>query len=319
MQTLGNSATTAALSPEALIEIQRNTIAEHIKHEEAKDWPEVARTFTPQSEDAYYDVVPFHMRFQQMKGVMDFYQSFAHGFPDFHITVHTQHDIASVSVLEVQITGTHEGEYCGIQATGRRVSVAIMAYFLFHKTTGHLNAERIYFDNNTILAQIKGEMTPGYFRPQPHRTGVEAVGAYRVKRGKARTPRSGPRVTSPGRARYDTPCGGLAFGVSCAGSRGMNAPGCWTTSFPRKHGGNDGPENLQPLCWLCNTNKGAGDATDFALFGNRIPRGNRHVSSASWTMGDSLDRTPSPSRCATSSRSRRCTHWSSHDDTSLIL
>ena len=35
-----------------------------------------------------------------------------------------------------------------------------MGFFLFDKTTGHLNAERIYFDNNTILAQIKGEMSP---------------------------------------------------------------------------------------------------------------------------------------------------------------
>jgi hypothetical protein len=33
--------------------------------------------------------------------------------------------------------------------------------------------------------------------------------------------------------------------------------------IPRKHGGTDNPENLQSLCWLCNTNKGAGNTTDF--------------------------------------------------------
>jgi ATP adenylyltransferase len=32
---------------------------------------------------------------------------------------------------------------------------------------------------------------------------------------------------------------------------------------PRKHGGTDDPDNLQALCWLCNTDKGAGDDTDF--------------------------------------------------------
>ena len=33
--------------------------------------------------------------------------------------------------------------------------------------------------------------------------------------------------------------------------------------LPKSRGGSDEPENLQALCWLCNTNKGAGDATDF--------------------------------------------------------
>jgi steroid delta-isomerase-like uncharacterized protein len=157
MQAYGES---GGLSPEALIEVQRNTVAEHVRHEQVKNWPEVYRTFTPHEEDAYYDVVPFQTRFQRMKGVVDFYEAFARGFPDFHITVHTERDVPGVSIREAQITGTHQGEYCGIPATGRPVSVALMAFFLFDEATGNLNAERIYFDNNTILAQIKGEMSP---------------------------------------------------------------------------------------------------------------------------------------------------------------
>lgn len=48
---------------------QRITVAEHIRHEQVKNWPEVYRTFTPHEEDAYYDVVPFQTRFRRMKGV----------------------------------------------------------------------------------------------------------------------------------------------------------------------------------------------------------------------------------------------------------
>ena len=151
--------TTAGLSPEALIDLQRKTVAEHIKHELAKDWPGVYSTFTPHDDDAHYDVVPFQTRFQKLQGVTDFYQSFARGFPDFHITVHTEEDVPGMSIREVQITGTHKGEYCGIEATGRFVSVALMGLFLFDQQTGHLNGERIYFDNNTILAQLKGELS----------------------------------------------------------------------------------------------------------------------------------------------------------------
>jgi steroid delta-isomerase-like uncharacterized protein len=159
-EAVGAVAAKAFQSPEALIELQRKTVEEHIRHEQIKDWPEVYKTFTPHPEDAYYDVVPFQTRFRKMEGVIDFYQAFTRGFPDFHITVHTEQDVPGISIREVQITGTHKGEYSGIEATGRRVSVPLMAFFLFDKMTGHLNAERIYFDNNTILAQIRGEMSP---------------------------------------------------------------------------------------------------------------------------------------------------------------
>ena len=148
----------ASLPADALIERQRKTVAEHIRHEQAKHWPEVYGTFTPNQEDAYYDVVPFQTRFPKMKGVVDFYETFAKAFPDFQIIVHTENDLPGMSIREVQIVATHNGEYCGVQATGRRVSVPLIGLFLFDKTTGYLNAERIYFDNNTILTQVRGEV-----------------------------------------------------------------------------------------------------------------------------------------------------------------
>ena len=158
--TPANAATaTISLLPDALIEHQRQTVAEHIRHEQAKHWPEVYRTFTPIEDDAYFDVVPFQMRFPKIKGVVDFYETFARAFPDFQIIVHTENDVPGMSIREVQIEATHSGEYCGLQATSRRVSIPLIGLFLFDKTTGHLNAERAYFDNNTILAQIRGEIS----------------------------------------------------------------------------------------------------------------------------------------------------------------
>lgn len=157
MQASGKA---ASLSSEALIELQRKTVAEHIRNEQTKDWPGVYRTFTPQEEDAYYDVVPFQMRFGGIQSVIGFYESINQGFPDFQLTVHTEQDVPGMSIREMQITGTHDGEYLGIAPTGRRVSVALAAFYVFDMASGHLNAERIYFDNNTVLAQIQGQMSP---------------------------------------------------------------------------------------------------------------------------------------------------------------
>ena len=154
------AAVNAPMSTDVLIERQRTTVADHIRHEQVKDWPQVYGTFTPHEDEAYYDVVPFQMRFQKMKGVVDFYETFTSAFSDFRIILHTEIDVPGLSLREAQIIGTHMGEYCGLQPTGRQVSVALIGLFVFDKTTGHLNAERIYFDNNTILAQIRGEMSP---------------------------------------------------------------------------------------------------------------------------------------------------------------
>jgi hypothetical protein len=124
---------TPDISPEALIELQRKTVAEHIQMEQAKDWPGVCGTFTPHEGEAYFDVVPFQMRFSSIKGVAGFYESIHRSFPDFQITVHSGQDVPGMSIREVQITGTHSGEYFGIAPTGRRVSVALATFLVFER------------------------------------------------------------------------------------------------------------------------------------------------------------------------------------------
>jgi predicted ester cyclase len=161
-KAVDSAAATPAMAEEALIELQRKTVAEHIQKEQAKDWPGLYGTFTPHEGEAYFDVVPFQMRFSSIKGVAGFYESIHRSFPDFQITVHSEQDFPGMSIREVQITGTHSGEYCGIAPTGHRVSVALATFFVFDTATGNLNAERLYFDNNTVIAQIKGELSPDH-------------------------------------------------------------------------------------------------------------------------------------------------------------
>ena len=142
---------------EQIIQIQRATIDEHIREENAHNWPAVHQTFV-QDETAFYDVVPLHAHFPGLKGVKDFYQAADAAFPDFRIDVWSEYDVPGCSIREVTISGTHRGDWCGIAGTGRPVQFHLLGVFLFGtgENSGKLLAERVYFDNDTVIQQIKG-------------------------------------------------------------------------------------------------------------------------------------------------------------------
>jgi predicted ester cyclase len=140
-----------------IIRIQRETIQEHIRQENAHNWPAVHNTFL-QSDTAFYDVIPLHTHFAGLSGVKDFYQAADAAFPDFRIDVWGEYDLPGCSIREVTISGTHKGDWCGVAGTGRRVKFHLLGMFLFGsgENSGKLLAERIYFDNDTVLQQIRG-------------------------------------------------------------------------------------------------------------------------------------------------------------------
>ena len=138
-----------------IIKRQRAIVDEHIRHENAHNWAGVYDTFV-KHEHAYCDVVPFNTRFAGYTGVQDFYASAQIAFPDFKIQVLAEYDAPGCSVREVFIAGKHEGDWAGIAATGKFVRFPLAGFFLFED--GKLLAERIYFDNETIVRQMKGEL-----------------------------------------------------------------------------------------------------------------------------------------------------------------
>ena len=144
---------------------QRRTIDEHIKGENEHNWTRVYDTFLT-DERAYYDVVPLSTRFPGFRGVQDFYQLIEAAIPDFRVVVTGEYDTPGASVREVTIIGTHLGEYCGVAPRGLPVSVEVAAFYLFGDgdESGKLVAERVYYDNETLLGQMRGE--------QDARTGV---------------------------------------------------------------------------------------------------------------------------------------------------
>ena len=145
---------------EEIIRIQRATVDEHIRQENAHNWPAVYDTFVQDEESAFYDVVPLHTHFAGITGVKDFYQAAEAAFPDLRIDVWGEFDTPGCSIREVTISGTHKGDWCGVAGTGRPVKFHLAGLFLFGDGTnsGKLVAERIYFDNETVMHQINGEL-----------------------------------------------------------------------------------------------------------------------------------------------------------------
>jgi predicted ester cyclase len=143
---------------EEILRAQRAIIDQHIREENAHNWPAVYDTFV-QGEAAFYDVIPLHTHFAGLNGVKDFYEAAHQAFPDFTIDVWGEYDSPGCSVREVTIAGTHSGEWCGVPGTGRRVKFHLLGLFLFapEENGKKILAERIYFDNETVLKQIHGD------------------------------------------------------------------------------------------------------------------------------------------------------------------
>ncbi|MEO5996581.1 MAG: ester cyclase [Chitinophagaceae bacterium] len=142
----------------SIINLQRETISEHIRAEIAKEWDAVYNTFV-QGQNAFYDVVPLGTRFGGIEGVQDFYSIIHAAFPDFTILVTGEYDTPGCSIREVTIAGTHLGEYGGIPPSGNPIALEIACFFIFDTkaNAGKLLAERVYFDNESLLRQCRGE------------------------------------------------------------------------------------------------------------------------------------------------------------------
>jgi steroid delta-isomerase-like uncharacterized protein len=74
-------------------------------------------------------------------------------FPDFHVRVRDLFTAGDRTCVECTSTGTHEGDFAGIPATGRKVEVDTCYVFRWN-ADGLVQEETIYFDSATILMQL---------------------------------------------------------------------------------------------------------------------------------------------------------------------
>lgn len=136
------------------IERQRAIVAEHIRCENQHDWPAVYETFV-QDERAFYQVIPLQATFKGIAGVRQFYETIATAMPDLQIKVIAQYDTPGCTICETVITGTHRGPFLQMPASENPITIELAGFYLFDEDSRNLIAERIYYDQASVMSQMQ--------------------------------------------------------------------------------------------------------------------------------------------------------------------
>jgi steroid delta-isomerase-like uncharacterized protein len=125
-------------------------VEEHIRHENNHDLHGIMSTF---GDTAFYEEQPWRERYEGVGAVREYYRQLIAALPNLHIDVQQRHIAEAAIILEVVITGTHEGAWRGLPATGRPVQFPLCATYTF-TPDNRLSGERIYYDRATVFRQL---------------------------------------------------------------------------------------------------------------------------------------------------------------------
>ena len=98
-------------------DVARNYIERVINEEDWSAWP-----------DLFGDTVSFNGQTMSIDDAKTMTAAFRSIFPDFHITVESQIAEGDTVATRVSISGTHQGDYMGIEATGKHVTFRGLTY-----------------------------------------------------------------------------------------------------------------------------------------------------------------------------------------------
>jgi steroid delta-isomerase-like uncharacterized protein len=145
----------------ANLDARVRTVDEHVRGENDHDLGRIMRTF---GAAAGYDDEPWDEHHEGRDQVSVYYDTLLDAVPDLHIDVRRRYVSIEAIILEVVITGTHQGTWRGLPGTGRPVDFPLCGIFTFDDGD-RLQREKIYYDRATVLRQI------GMFHEPLSRTG----------------------------------------------------------------------------------------------------------------------------------------------------
>ncbi len=85
-------------------------------------------------------------------GWREFHTGAYAAFPDFHVEIERGIEAGDTAVLECRVTGTHQGEFAGLPATGK--AFAVPAAFIVDVADGRVARWHTYLDVAALLRQL---------------------------------------------------------------------------------------------------------------------------------------------------------------------
>ena len=137
-----------SLTPSALRKLREATVREHMEAENAHDFERCIRAFARPR----YEIVATGEVWDGRSGVNTLLEENKKGFPNFRFLPEKMHHADDAVIVEGRFTGTHDGNWRGLPATGRRVDFPLIIVFQFEAE--HMVCEKTYFDIGTPLRQL---------------------------------------------------------------------------------------------------------------------------------------------------------------------
>jgi len=132
-------------------ETMRRVLQEHVDAENVHDRERVVATYAVR--DPVFEDVPAGRRFVGVEEIIDNYRNLWDGFPGLVRRIDRWTFGDDACVIELTLTGTHDGDYRGIPPTGRKLELPIIAHFAFDED-GRIKQETAYYDTLTFMRQL---------------------------------------------------------------------------------------------------------------------------------------------------------------------
>jgi steroid delta-isomerase-like uncharacterized protein len=132
-------------------ETMRTVLQEHVDAENVHDRERVLATYA--TKDPVFEDVPAGRRYVGPEEIVDNYRHLWDGFPGLVRRIDRWTFGDDTCVIELTLSGAHEGPYRNIDATGRSIEFRIIAHFAFDDD-GRITQETAYYDALTFQRQL---------------------------------------------------------------------------------------------------------------------------------------------------------------------